>query len=121
MLSHSVHVSRSQTSDPLTAVPVVGSLADALVVIQGAATLASKQKEDFAGAVRTICKLIGRESASIPPTLPGIDALLREVPHAVRTRSRKTLANVRSRLKAGLLQVATTRRLPPRGTSMLAS
>ena len=111
--------SQARSSDTASSLSVApASLADALNRIQRAPKLTAKQKEEFAAAGRTICKLIGREAAAVPASLDGIQSLLDQVPEAVRTRSRKTLANIKSRLKAGLLHLSSARPVVPRGSPL---
>ena len=98
-----------------------GSLADALIKFENTSHFTAKQRQDFVGAIRSTCKLLGREPASVPASIEGIQALLQQVPDAVRTRSRKTVANLKSRLKAGLFQSATAAPMVPRGSPLTGS
>ena len=65
-----------------------------------------------------MCSVLGRPADALPSTMPEIDRLLREVPDPARGRSKKTIANTRSRLKAALLHVADAPKLPPHGTPL---
>ena len=93
----------------------VDSLAVALVQLRGARDVNLKQHEQFAGAVRSLCKLVGREPAAIPASVNAIQQMLDQVPDAVRTRSRKTVANVKSRIRTGLLRLRAGTLSVPRG------
>lgn len=100
MLTAPVLSSRSQI--PL---PVETSLADAVEKLRTAGDLSIERQEQFAGAVRSLCKLLRREAEAIPASVESIQHLLDQVPDAVRTRSRKTVANLRSRIKSGLVSL----------------
>jgi integrase len=80
--------------------------------------LDAKLAATFAGAIRTICAVLQRPPQTIPASMGDIDKLLRDVPASSHGRSRKTLANTRSRLKAALLHVSDTPKLPPPGTPL---
>jgi integrase len=55
---------------------------------------------------------------AIPAAMGEIEELLAAVPPDCRGRSRKTIANTRSRLKAALLHVAHAPTMPPRGLAL---
>jgi integrase len=57
----------------------------------------------------------------MPAVLPEIERLLSAVPRIAHGRSVKTLANVRSRLKAALLYCADAPMLPPHGTPLTSA
>src|SRR5690606_5005363 len=61
------------------------------------------RRRDFRGAVRTLGAIVGREPSAIPADLAGIDRLIDAVPKAVHRRADKTIANLRWRLKRGIL------------------
>lgn len=60
------------TPDP--EVPV-DSLALALAQLRGAGDVSPKQQEQFAGAVRSLCKLVGREPEAIPASVSAIQQM----------------------------------------------
>jgi len=94
------------------------SLADVLLLLEQDAGLDPPLRGAYLGAVRTMCSLLGRPADALPSAMPEIDRLLRAVPVPVHGRSKKTIANVRSRLKAALLRVAGGPKLPPHRTPL---
>src|SRR5690349_2983425 len=115
--SSSVSMRDSQTAPTSSGVPVC-SLADLLDRLGSAAGLNDVQRRDYQGAVRTLCKVLARPAQAIPGDLRKIDQLLKAVTRPDATISRKTLANLRSRLKAALRHGPDTPKLPPRGTPL---
>ena len=109
----------SQTPSPHLKAP--SSLADVEVALEGDLRLEVPRRKAFGGAIRTLCTVLGRPAAALPATLAEIDRLLREVPAPVRGRSKKTIANTRSRLKAALLHLSDAPALPPHGTALSAN
>lgn len=95
-----------------------GTLADVLAKLQQDPGLSAARRQQYAGALRTICAIIGRPPTAIPRNLPVIEQMLGGVPNAVHGRSRKTIANARSALKAALARDIGTPKLPPRGTAL---
>ncbi len=94
------------------------SLADVLARLEQDSDLDPVRRQAYRGAVRTMCSVLGRPAEALPITMPEIDHLLRDVPAPARGRSKKTIANARSRLKAALLHVTGAPKLPPRGTAL---
>src|SRR5690606_12090395 len=76
------------------------------------------RRRDFRGAVRTLGAIVAREPSAIPADLPGIDRLIDTVPKAVHRRADKTIANLRSRLKRGILQASGVPE-PTRGQALV--
>ena len=76
------------------------------------------RRRDFRGAVRTLGAIVAREPSAIPADLPGIDRLIDAVPKAVHRRADKTIANLRSRLKRGILQASGVPE-PTRGQALV--
>src|SRR5205085_2729399 len=94
------------------------SLADVQARLEQDLQLDPVRQRAYIGAVRTMCSVLGRPAAALPSTMVEINRLLREVPLPVRGRSKKTIANTRSRLKAALLHVTGAPKLPPHGTPL---
>jgi integrase len=97
------------------------SLADVQAALDADQRLQAARRKSYSGAVRTVCAVLGRPAEALPATMIEIDRLLREVPAPVRGRSKKTIANTRSRLKAALLHLADAPALPPHGTPLSAN
>ena len=91
------------------------SLADAVESLRAAAGASPERQREFASAVRSLGKLVGREPQAIPASIESIQRLLDQVPEAVRTRSRKTVANIKSRIKSGLVSLRAGILSVPRG------
>lgn len=110
-------MSLSQTA----ANPLAGgskSLADVLLRLEQDAGLDPPGRRAYLGAVRMMCSVLSRPADALPSTMSEIDRLLRAVPDPARGRSKKTIANTRSRLKAALRHVAGGPKLPPHGTRL---
>jgi integrase len=80
--------------------------------------LEAKEAGSYRGAIKTICKILERPPETVPATLKDVDRLVNNVPAIKHQRSRKTLANTRSRLKAALSRYGDSAKLPPRGTPL---
>lgn len=91
------------------------SLADVLVLIEADRQVDDRRRKEYSGAIRTICDVLGRPAEAVPSSLPEIRRLLQAVPRAVHGRSRKTIDNARSRLKAALGHYLGGANVPPRG------
>ena len=107
----------SQTA-PISPGVALKSLADVLDCINRDARLDPGRKLAYSGAVRTISAVLAHPPETLPATMGEIDRLLRELPSPCRGRSKKTIANTRSRLKAALLHVYDAPKLPPHGTPL---
>lgn len=97
------------------------SLADLAGRLHADQRLDARRRRDFLGAIKTICAVLGMPSAAVPAAMSEIDRLLNAVPAPVRGRSKKTIANLRSRLKAALIHSSDVRKLPPHGTALNAA
>lgn len=109
-------MAHSQT--PFLATGSPSSLAELAATIAGDQRLSPEKRLAFGGAIRTLCAVLGRDAAALPASMVEIDRLLREVPGPSHGRSRKTIANMRSRLKAALLHANDAPALPPHGTPL---
>ncbi len=107
----------SQIPSPPAGKPA-NTLADLLERLDSAVDLDDPRRRDFQGAIRTLCKVLARPAQAIPSDPRHIDQLLKEAPVGAGGISRKTLDNVRSRLKAALRHGQSTPKLPPRGTPL---
>jgi integrase len=108
-------------SSQTTANAVTGatkSLADVMALLEQDSRLDPPRRRAYLGAARTMCSVLGRPAEALPGTMPELERLLRGVPVPIRGRSKKTISNTRSRLKAALLHVAGASELPPRGTPL---
>jgi integrase len=94
------------------------SLADIHAALDADQRLEAARRKSYNGAVRTVCAVLGRPAEALPATMIEIDRLLQEIPAPVRGRSKKTIANTRSRLKAALLHLSDAPALPPHGTPL---
>lgn len=94
------------------------TLGDALAHIQQDRRLDERQRKAYAGSIRTVCAILDRPPETVPSVMPDIAQLLHAVPAPAHGRSRKTLANTRSTLKAALLHCAGGAKMPPRGTPL---
>ncbi len=101
----------SQSTSP---VPLT-TLADALDRLERDRGLPDSRRKKYAGAVRTMCSILCSAPEALPADLRDLELRLREIPSAAHGRSRKTIANMRSTLKAALLHCADAPKLPPRG------
>jgi len=91
------------------------SLADVQLQLEHDARLDPVRRRAYLGALRTMSAVLGRPAETMPCTMAEIDRLLREVPVPARGRSKKTIANTRSVVKAALLHVSDAPKLPPHG------
>ena len=91
------------------------------VALKADKRLDEPRRKAYGGAIRTVCAVLGRPAEALPATMIEIDRLLQEVPAPVRGRSKKTIANTRSRLKAALLHLSDAPALPPHGTPLSAN
>ncbi len=96
----------------------MGTLADVLASIERDQRLSSGRRNEYCGAIRTVCDILGRPPAAVPSVLDEIDQLLKSVPRAAHGRSQKTIANTRSRLKFALLYFKGIHLMPPRGVPL---
>ena len=101
----------SQTSAP-------GTLAAILAQLDQDRRLPEPRRKQFRGAIQTVCKILNRPPDAVPSSLPEIARLLDEVPALAIKQSRKTLANIRSTLRAALLHCAGDTGVPPSGTPL---
>ena len=74
-----------------------------------------RRRKEYSGAIRTVCDVLGRPAEAVPSSMPEIHRLLQAVPPAVHGRSRKTIDNARSRIKAALGHYLGGGNVPPRG------
>jgi len=102
----------SQSTSPLA---TLTTLAEALARLECDRSLADPLRKKYAGAIRTMCSILCSAPEALPADLHDLEQRLREVPPAAHGRSRKTIANMRSTLKAALLHCADAPKLPPRG------
>src|SRR5690242_10647961 len=110
-------MAQSQTI-PKSASTPVNTLDDLLGRLERDPRLDALRRRDYQGAVRTACKVLARPAHAIPADPREIDRLLKDVPVPAREVSRKTLDNVRSRLKAALRHCQDAAKLPPHGTPL---
>jgi integrase len=94
------------------------SLADLASKIADDRALSPEKRGAYGGAIRTVASILGRDAAALPASMAEIERLLREVPGPAHGRSKKTIANTRSRLKAALLHATDAPLLPPHGTPL---
>lgn len=113
-LSKPVHMTASQ----IALAGPIANLADVSAKLERHADIDDARRLAYQGAIRTLCKVLARPAAAIPSDLRRIDGLIDEIPAIVRGVSRKTLANVRSRLKSALNVCHKARQLPPKGTPL---
>lgn len=88
------------------------SLAEAVAQLAAMRDTSQAKRDNFAAAVRSLGKVLGRDAASIPASIVGIDTLLKAIPFPKRQVSRKTVANIRSRVKTGLLLLRGHQKVP---------
>ncbi len=96
-------------------------LGELSVLLAADRSITDAQRLAYQGAIRTLCKVLACRPEAIPADPRKIDQLLNDVaaanvPAAARPISRKTLANVRSRLKAALRVGQSASKMPPHGT-----
>jgi integrase len=77
-----------------------------------------RRRKEYSGAIRTVCDVLGRPAEAVPSSMPEIHRLLQAVPPAVHGRSRKTIDNARSRIKAALGHYLGGGNVPPRGYAL---
>src|SRR5262249_10518757 len=94
------------------------SLADVLASLERDRRAEPARTERWTGAIRTICNVLGQPASAVPAELPEIDRRLSQIPRRAHGRSTKTIANVRSHLKAAILHVDRGQGPPPRGTPL---
>src|SRR5215467_10538183 len=82
------------------------TLADVADHLHADRRLDLRQRDVFLGAIRTMCKVLGSSAESIPASITDIGRRLEAIPIDCRGRSRKTIANTQSRIKAALIHVA---------------
>ena len=91
------------------------SLADVRVRLETDARLDPVRRRKYLGALRTMSSMLGRSAETLPNAMSEIDRLLRALPVPAHGRSKKTIANTRSVVKAALLHVTDAPKLPSRG------
>ena len=93
-------------------------LSDVVAKLHVDRVLEPVKRDAFLGSIRTIAAVLAMPVDAVPASMAAIDDLLKSVPLDCRGRSRKTIANTRSRLKAALLHVANAPAMPPHGTPL---
>src|SRR5438874_6349274 len=89
------------------------SLAELVTLIDADARLDDARRGRFLGAIRTVCTVLARPAEAISAEPGEIERLLNQVPIPARRVSRKTIANLRSSLKAALRNYQQIPRIPP--------
>jgi len=95
-------------------------LAEVVARLQRDRKLEPARRLKWLGALRTLSSVVGRPPEAIEASLLDVDRLLREVPRGANRRSPKTIANMRSNVKAALAHVGRAGGRPPRGTPLSA-
>ena len=94
------------------------TLADLQEQLASDARLDATQRRTYEGALRTVCKVLARPAHAIPADPRRLEPMLKDLPPSGCGVSRKTLANVRSQLKAALRHCLEAPKFPPRGTPL---
>ena len=94
------------------------SLADVQAMIEADRNTDVRRRKEYSGAIRTVCDVLERPAEAVPSSMPEIHRLLQTVPPAVHRRSRKTVDNAKSRIKAALGHYLGGGNVPPRGYAL---
>jgi len=93
-------------------------LADVLAQLDRDGGIDDAVRKKYTAAIRTTCSMLSRTPDVVPGDLSQVLQLLKEIPAAVHGRASKTIANMRSTLKAALVHGLDTPKMPPRGTPL---